>query len=85
MDEKRNIPRNPRRRSPLQVNRRLQGQLLSWLLVLLCFGFLIVGLLVKDKDFSETENRNLAKFPEFSFSTVIDGSFLQGLGEEKKY
>ena len=81
MDEKRNIPRNPRRRSPLQVNRRLQGQLLSWLLVLLCFGFLIMGLLVKDKDFSETENRNLAKFPEFSFSTIIDGSFLQGLGD----
>lgn len=81
MDEKRNIPRNPRRRSPLQVNRRLQGQLLSWLLVLLCFGFLITGLILKDKDFSDTENRNLAKFPEFSFSSVIDGSFLQGLGD----
>ena len=50
MDERRNIPRNPRRRSPLQINRRLQGQLLSWLLVLLCFGFLVTGLLIKDKD-----------------------------------
>ena len=34
MDEKHNIPRNPRRRTPFQINRRLQGQLLSWLLVL---------------------------------------------------
>ena len=70
MEEKRNIPRNPRRRTPLQINRRLQGQLLSWLLVLLSFGFLITGLLIKDKEFSETENRGLTQFPKLTFSAV---------------
>ena len=55
MEERRNIPRNPRRRSPLQINRRLQGQLLSWLLVLLSFGFLITGLVLKDKEFSDRD------------------------------
>ena len=67
MEEKRNIPRNPRRRTPLQINRRLQGQLLSWLLVLLSFGFLITGLLLKDKEFSEAENRGLTQFPKLTF------------------
>lgn len=81
MEEKRNIPRNPRRRSPLQINRRLQGQLLSWLLVIVIFGFLTAGIVVKDKDFSENENRNLAQFPKLSVSSVLDGSFLQGLGD----
>jgi len=81
LEEKRNIPRNPRRRSPLQINRRLQGQLLSWLLVIVIFGFLTAGIVVKDKDFSENENRNLAQFPKLSVSSALDGSFLQGLGD----
>ena len=81
MEERRNIPRNPRRRSPLQINRRLQGQLLSWLLVILCFGFLITGLLMKDKEFSETENRQLTQFPKLTFSAVMDGSYLADLGD----
>ena len=81
MDEKRNISRSPRRRSPLQLNRRLQGQLLSWLLIIMIAGFLIVGLAIKDKDFSDTENRNLTRFPKLTFSGVLDGSFLQNLGD----
>ena len=81
MEEKRDIPRNPRRRSPLQINRRHQGQLLSWLLILTLLLFSIAGLATKDRSFSDTENRNLAKFPAFTFSSVTDGSFLQGLGD----
>ena len=81
MEERRNIPRNPRRRTPLQINRRLQGQLLSWLLVLLSFGFLITGLLLKDKEFSEAENRGLTQFPKLTLSAVLDGSYLQDLGD----
>lgn len=81
MDEKRNIPRNTRRRTPLQLNRRLQGQLLSWLLIIMIVGFLAAGLVIKDKDFSDTENRNLTHFPKLTFSGVVDGSFLQNLGD----
>ena len=81
MEEKRNIPRNPRRRSPLQLNRRLQGQLLSWLLIAVMAGFVLAGFAVKDKTFSDTENRNLAQFPKLTVSGLLDGSYLQNLGD----
>ena len=81
MDEKRNTPRNPRRRTPFQVNRRLQAQYLSWLLVLTMLLGIGTGILVKDREFSDSENRMLAQFPEISFSSLLDGSFLEGLGD----
>ena len=81
MDEKRNTPRNPRRRTPFQVNRRLQGQYLSWLLVLTMLLGIGTGILVKDREFSDSENRMLAQFPEITLSSVFDGSFLEELGD----
>ncbi len=33
----------------------------------------------KKKEFSEAENRNLAKLPEFSFDSVMDRSYMKGL------
>ena len=38
--------------------------------------FFIAGLMLPDKDYSETENRNLASFPEFSVENVISGNFM---------
>lgn len=81
MDENRNIPRSPRRRTPFQVNRRLQAQYLSWLLVLTMLLGIGTGILVKDREFSDSENRMLAQFPKISFSSLLDGSFLEGLGD----
>ena len=81
MDEKRNTPRNPRRRTPFQVNRRLQGQYLSWLLVLTMLLGIGTGILVRDREFSDSENRMLAQFPAITFSSVFDGSFLEELGD----
>ena len=81
MDEKRNTPRNPRRRTPFQVNRRLQGQYLSWLLVLTMLLGIGTGILVRDRGFSDSENRMLAQFPAITFSSVFDGSFLEELGD----
>ena len=80
MDENRNIPRSPRRRTPFQVNRRLQAQYLSWLLVLTMLLGIGTGILVKDREFSDSENRMLAQFPEISFSSLLDGSFLEEIG-----
>lgn len=80
MEEKRNIPRNPRRRTPFQINRRLQGSLLSYLLVGVILIFTVSGLIIKDKDFSPTENRSLAQKPKITFASVADGSFLKDLG-----
>ena len=81
MDEKRNTPRNPRRRTPFQVNRRLQAQYLSWLLVLTMLLGIGTGILVRDREFSDSENRMLAQFPKITLSSVFDGSFLEELGD----
>jgi hypothetical protein len=62
-------------------NRRLQGRYLSWLLLGTVALFLVLGLVMPDRDFSESENRKLAAFPEFTLSSLTDGSFLSGLGD----
>lgn len=81
MEQKQNKPRNPRRRTPYQRNRRQQAQWLSWLLIGTVILFTVLGLIVKDRDFSESENRGLAQFPEITVSSVLDGSFLEGLSD----
>ncbi len=79
--EQNNTPsRNPRRRTPFQRNRRLQGELLATLLVGCILAFTVLGFVTPDKDFSESENRSLAQLPEFSVSAVADGSILKDLG-----
>ena len=79
--EQNHNPNRPQRRSPVARNRRLQGQYLSWLLLGAVALFLILGLITKDRDFSESENRKLASFPELTLTSVTDGSFLSGLGD----
>ena len=79
MEQNQKSPRNPKRRTPYQRNRRLQGQWLSYLLVGCIVVFLVLGLIIKDKDFSESENRSLAQFPELS--SVWNGSFLSELSD----
>lgn len=70
-----------RQRSPFQVNRRYQGQLLSWLLVGVSLLFLVAGILTPDREFSETENRGLAQRPKLGSSALLDGSYLKELGD----
>lgn len=74
-------PRVKRRRSPYARNRRQQGIWLSYLLVGSIAVFLVLGLLLPDKDFSDSENRKLAGIPEFSVSALADGSYLRGWGD----
>lgn len=77
METKQNIPRNPRRRSPFQRNRRLQAEMLSIVLLAVVAAFVVLGLLLPDKDFSESENRSLAKFPKLSENFFSDlGSYV---------
>ena len=79
--EQTQTPNRPQRRSPVARNRRRQGQYLSWLLVGTVVIFTLLGILWKDRDFSEAENRKLAGFPDVSLSALVDGSFLTGLGD----
>ncbi len=56
------------------------GPLLCYALIA-CFLFLTAGagiftLAVKDKDFSQAENRMLSQKPHFSLSALFDGSFM---------
>ena len=82
MDNNQAPKRNPKRRtSPLKRNRRLQGKLLSWLLIGCIVLLSIAGLVVEDRDFSDSENRKLARWPDFSLSGLLDGSYLQGMGD----
>ncbi len=83
MDEKRNnpAPRNAKRRTPFQVNRRLQGRLLSFLLVGAVFLTLVLGLLVPDREFSDAENRGLTQAPKVTLGGLLDGSYLTQLGD----
>ena len=39
-------------------------------------GILTAGLIAPDRDFSQTENRYLAQFPQLSWETVRDGTFM---------
>lgn len=69
--------RKTRRRTPYQIHRRLQGRLLTWLLLGTIAFFLILGGIQKDREFSESENRNLQQFPQVSRSFLKDmGSYL---------
>ncbi|MBQ3503810.1 MAG: hypothetical protein IJA75_03805 [Oscillospiraceae bacterium] len=82
MDNNQAPKRNPKRRpSPLKRNRRLQGKLLSWLLIGSIVLLSIAGLVVEDREFSDSENRKLAQWPDFSLSGLLDGSYLQGMGD----
>ena len=79
--EQQDMNRRPRRRSPYQRNRRVQGNWLSCLLLGTLTACLVLSLLMKDRDFSESENRKLAQLPKLSVSTLADGSWFAGLGD----
>lgn len=48
------------------------------LCVLFVAALPIAGVLLPDMDASESERRPLEKFPELSWSTILDGSFMDG-------
>lgn len=52
--------------------------------VLFCLfigGFGILHLVLPDRDFSPTENRNLSQLPEFTWDALVDGTFTADLEE----
>jgi len=79
MEQNHSPKRSPRRQSPYQRNRRLQGKLLKWLLLGSIALILVLSLLIPDKAFSESENRSLAQRP--TKADLLDGTYLQDLGD----
>ena len=47
--------------------------------IVFIIGFAVWSFLLKDREFSEMESRNLAQFPTFSWKNLKDGSFTDGL------
>lgn len=44
-------------------------------------GLLVWHIVLPDRDKSETENRTLAQFPEFSWEALVDGSYTESVEE----
>lgn len=82
MENNQTPKRNPKRRtSPYKRNRRLQGKYMSWLLIGCIVLLTLAGVFLEDREFSDSENRRLAQWPEFSVSAIFDGSYLQGMSD----
>lgn len=79
MMEEKEMGRRPRRISPVQKNRNRQGVALAALLAVVILAFVLVGLIAKDRAFSENENRSLAQRPQLSWQALKDGSYLSDL------
>lgn len=77
--EETTIKRRPRRQSPVQRNRNLQGIWLAYLLAGVILLVTLFGLFTRDRTFSENENRNLAQRPALTWSALADGSYLSDL------
>lgn len=57
----------------------MKKNFLSIFIIIFILGFSISFIFLPKKQFSENENRYLAKFPEFSFETLLSGEFIEGL------
>lgn len=54
-------------------------KLVTPLMIVIIFGFSIAFLISEKKDFSENENRTLAKAPKLSWESIMDKSFMSDL------
>ena len=63
----------------MEKHNKIRNLILTVVFILFIFGFAIAGLVQKDREFSEMENRNLAQFPEFSWQSLTSGNFTSGI------
>lgn len=56
----------------------MNSKVTSIIFVVLIFGIALLNLFVPKADFSEKENRYLARMPEFSVNSVFNGAFTSG-------
>ena len=64
-----------------QQRRRLHNVVLAGVFLLILLVFFIINLAVKDRDFSDAENRNLTQKPAFSLTTLTNGSYFSALSD----
>ena len=51
----------------------------AFIFLIIIFAVMVLIIFLPKKTFSETENRDLARFPDISFSSITDGTFEKGL------
>ena len=78
MDESLKQQKKLQRRMAAQ-RKRTHNVLLIAAFLLVVVLFAIINLCVRDKEYSDTENRSLAQKPAFSWQTLSDGSLFSGL------
>ena len=59
--------------------RRTHNVILAGAFLLILLVFAVINLIVKDREFSDTENRNLTQKPAFSAASLVDGTYFAGL------
>ena len=57
----------------------MKKNILSVFIIIFVLGFDLIFIVLPKKDFSENENRYLAKFPKFSFETLLSGEYISDL------
>lgn len=68
---------SPRRRA--SKRQQTHNLMLSFAFLLLVVIFAIINLCVKDKEYSNTENRSLAQSPTLTLESLTDGTYFSGL------
>ncbi len=63
----------------MEKHNKIRNVILTAIFLLFVFGFAVAGLIEKDRDFSEMENRPLAQFPEFTFENLKSGKYTSGI------
>lgn len=57
------------------MNEKIKAKIITVFFVLFIFGFALAGLVIKDREFSDMENRLLAQSPEVNSETILNGEF----------
>lgn len=79
MEKSQKQPRRKKNRRQAAQQRRTHNVLLAGAFLVVVLLFFLINLVTKDREFSETENRNLSQKPSFSLSALVDGSYFSGL------
>ena len=79
MEESQKQPHRQTTRRQAAQRRRMHNVLLAFVFLLIVLLFLLINLFTRDREFSESENRNLSQKPAFSLSALIDGSYFSGI------
>ncbi len=56
----------------------MKAKIISGIFIIFIFGFTVLGMLLPDKSYSDTENRLLEAFPTLSADSILSGEFTDG-------